>query len=401
MTKVVEGFSRFTKEEKIAWLLKNHFTDSEKAEAVLKQYWNQDSDLQQLHDEFTENTISNYYLPFSIVPNFIINGKNYTIPMVIEESSVIAAAGKAAKFWAARGGFTAKISTTKKTGQIHFMYYGDGEKLRIFFHFHKKKLLRALAPMTKSMKKRGGGLIDITLRDRTFELNNYYQIHCIFDTSEAMGANFMNSCLEKLAETFKKEMKKYRDFVPEERNIDIIMSILSNYIPHALVRAEVSCKVDELNEGSMPPREFAEKFIRAIDIAKIEPYRAATHNKGVMNGVDAVVLATGNDFRAVEAGAHSYAGKRMYSSLTHAMIDDGDIFKFWVDIPLVMGTVGGITDLHPLARLSLEMLGNPSAEELMEIVAVAGLAQNFAAIPFTHYHRYSKRTYENAPLKYS
>ncbi|MCB0375169.1 MAG: hydroxymethylglutaryl-CoA reductase, degradative, partial [Sinomicrobium sp.] len=341
--------------------------------------WNPDDTLQQLHNEFTENTITNYYLPYSIVPNFVIDGKRYTIPMVTEESSVIAAAGKAAKFWAARGGFTAKVVSSMKTGQIHFMYYGAGDTLKTYFSCNKKKILHALSPLTKSMEKRGGGLVDIELRDRTLELRNYYQIHCTFDTSEAMGANFINSCLEKLAETFKKEMKRYRDFTPEERNIDIIMSILSNYAPNCMAYAEASCKVAELNEDEIPPEEFAEKFVRAIDIAKAEPHRAATHNKGIMNGVDAVVLATGNDFRAVEAGAHSYAGRVGYSSLTHATVEKG-IFKFWIEIPLVLGTVGGVTGLHPLAKLSLEMLGNPGTGELMKIVAVAGLAQNFAAI---------------------
>jgi len=160
-----------------------------------------------------------------------------------------------------------------------------------------------------------------------------------------------------------------------------VLSIFSIYMPSCLVRAEVSCKVEALNEDNeIAPQEFAEKFVLAIQIAEKEPYRAVTHNKEIMNGVDAVVLATGNDFRAVEAGVHAYASKNgTYTSLTHATVKDG-IFKFWIEIPLALGTVGGLTSLHPLVKLSLEILQKPNAQELMKIVAVAGLAQNFGAI---------------------
>jgi hydroxymethylglutaryl-CoA reductase len=156
------------------------------------------------------------------------------------------------------------------------------------------------------------------------------------------------------------------------------MSILSNYVPECLVRAEVSCPIDDffVENGAY----YAQKFVQAVQIANIEPYRAVTHNKGIMNGIDAVILATGNDFRAVAAGAHAYASKSgQYKSLTKAKIENG-VFHFWIEIPLSVGTVGGLTKLHPLARLSLEILQQPSAKELMQIVAVAGLAQNFAAL---------------------
>jgi hydroxymethylglutaryl-CoA reductase len=159
------------------------------------------------------------------------------------------------------------------------------------------------------------------------------------------------------------------------------MSILSNYVPNCLVKAEVSCPVEDLNEDeNISPEEFAAKFIQAVNIAEVEPYRAVTHNKGIMNGIDAVVLATGNDFRAVEASVHAYASRNgNYSSLSHAKVEDG-VFTFWMEIPLALGTVGGLTGLHPLVKLSLELLHDPSAKELMQIVAVAGLAQNFAAL---------------------
>jgi len=158
------------------------------------------------------------------------------------------------------------------------------------------------------------------------------------------------------------------------------MSIFSNYVPNCLVRAEVSCKVEDLKDKTISGIAFAEKFVRAVNIAEIEPYRAVTHNKGIMNGIDAVVLATGNDFRAVEAGVHAYAVKNgKYSSLTHAKIEEG-VFTFWIELPLALGTVGGLTGLHPLVKVALDILGKPSAKELMQIVAVAGLAQNFAAL---------------------
>ena len=365
MTKTVSGFSKFTKKEKINWLTRTFFADADAAKKTLKKYWNEDTQLQQLHDEFIENTISNFYLPYGVAPNFIINGKEYVIPMAVEESSVVAAASLVAKFWSTRGGFKARVLSTTKIGQVHFMYDGDLLTLENYFLEMKPKLLQATEAITKNMRKRGGGILDIELRNKTDKLTNYYQLHVTFETKDSMGANFINSCLEVIATAFRKD------------DIEIVMSILSNYIPECLVRAEVTCAMDQLGENG---REFAKKFYRAIQIANVEPHRAVTHNKGIMNGIDAVVLATGNDFRAVEAGAHAYAAKdKQYKSLTNCSIDD-HIFKFWIEIPLALGTVGGLTALHPLAKLSLELLQKPSAKELMQIVAVAGLAQNFAAL---------------------
>jgi hydroxymethylglutaryl-CoA reductase len=195
-----------------------------------------------------------------------------------------------------------------------------------------------------------------------------------------MGANFINSCLEQIAHTFEDEAKKFEAFQKNEIYPEVVMSILSNYVPECLVRAEVSCKVKELTTKHYDGKHFAEKFVRAIEIAKTETRRAVTHNKGIMNGVDAVVLATGNDFRAVEAGVHAYAARNSYyGSLTHAKVEN-DVFSFWIEMPLAVGTVGGLTSLHPLTKLAFEILQKPNAKELMKIIAVAGLAQNFAAI---------------------
>ena len=381
MNNAVAGFSKLSKEDKINWIASNYFSNSTEAIAILKQYWNQDPKLQQLHDEFIENTITNFYLPMGIAPNFLINGRYYSVPMVIEESSVVAAAAKSAKFWSTRGGFKASVLNTEKIGQVHFLYSGDALKLHQFFASIKDELLASTEGITKNMRSRGGGILAVELRDKTAELEHYYQLHVTFETKDSMGANFINSCLEQLAKTLKETVQDYGGFSEAEKDLLVIMSILSNYVPNCIVRAEVSCKVEELLEKKIEhPQEFAEKFVQAVRIAEIEPYRAVTHNKGIMNGVDSVVLATGNDFRAVEAGVHAYASRGgKYTSLSHATIENG-VFTFWMEIPLALGTVGGLTSLHPLVKIALEILGKPSAQELMQVVAVTGLAQNFAAL---------------------
>lgn len=381
MSKAISGFSKLSKEQKIEWIANEYFSAPEEAVLLLKKYWNSDTELQKLHDEFIENTITNFYLPLGVAPNFTINGKNYIIPMAVEESSVVAAAAKAAKFWSTRGGFKATVINTEKIGQVHFIYKGEKEKLESFINDIKPQFFSGTEEITHNMQKRGGGILNIELRDKTHDIANYYQLHATFETKDSMGANFINSCLEQFAKILKEEALKHQAFTEEEKHIQVVMSILSNYVPNCVVRAEVSCAVADLNEDkNIDPAEFAEKFITAVKIAEVEPYRAVTHNKGIMNGIDAVVVATGNDFRAVEAGVHAYASKNgQYSSLSHAKIEDGT-FYFWIEVPLALGTVGGLTSLHPLVKLSLEMLGKPSAQELMQIVAVAGLAQNFAAL---------------------
>ncbi|WP_426090332.1 hydroxymethylglutaryl-CoA reductase, degradative [Flavobacterium sp. DSR3-2] len=381
MNKAISGFSKLSKEEKIRWIANQYFSTPTEAVALLKNYWNSDQKIQKLHDEFIENTITNFYIPLGVAPNFLINGKYSTIPMAIEESSVVAAAAKAAKFWSTRGGFKTTVINTEKIGQVHFIYKGDVSKLNLFFAQNKNKFFSETESITTNMQKRGGGILDIILKDKTDLLPNYFQLHATFETKDSMGANFINSCLEQFSKTLKEEAHHYDLFTETEKDIEVVMSILSNYVPNCIVRAEVSCPIANLQEKHiLNPQEFAEKFVQAVQIAEVEPYRAVTHNKGIMNGVDAVVLATGNDFRAVEAGIHAYASRNgKYSSLSHAKIENG-IFTFWLEIPLALGTVGGLTSLHPLVKLSLEMLEKPSAKELMQFVAVAGLAQNFAAL---------------------
>ena len=382
MSKKIEGFSKFTKSEKIDWITKTHFKNAKQAKKQLESYWSLDSKLQARHEEFIENTLSNFYLPLGVAPNFLINGDIYTLPMVIEESSVVAAAANAAKFWSKRGGFKTKVINSLKVGQIHFFYEGYPKELSAFFKNRKSDLLKTLVPLTKNMEARGGGVMSLDLIDKCDILENYYQLHLRFKTGDAMGANFINSCLEHLAKSLIQFASKDQLSNENNKTIDVLMSILSNYVPECLVHAEVSCPVKEFNldNSNLNIETFTKRIIQAVAIAKYEPYRAVTHNKGIMNGVDALVIATGNDFRAIEAGVHAYAARSgQYRSLSDAYIKD-DQFVMELSIPLALGTVGGLTKLHPMVSWCMELLGNPSSEKLMEIIAVAGLAQNFSAL---------------------
>ncbi len=381
MSGTVKGFSKLSKEAKIEWLANQHFKNPEKAIELLKSYWHEDAKVQKLHDDFIENTISNYYLPFGIAPNFLINGKMYTLPMAIEESSVVAAASKAASFWKSRGGFKTTVISTLKIGHVHFIYNGNADWLRGMVESNQSKFLEDCSDITANMRNRGGGIIELVLIDRSDAEPGYFQIQVKFETCDSMGANFINSCLEQIAKTLRGLISSEAPLAGENQDVQIVMCILSNYTPECIVRAEVSCPIEELEDGSgVSPSEFVEKFQRAVRIAQIERYRATTHNKGIFNGIDAVVIATGNDFRAVEAAGHTYASRNgRYQSLTDCAVKEGR-FYFWIELPLALGTVGGLTSLHPLVKLAHEMLGNPNAEELMMIVAASGLAQNFGAL---------------------
>lgn len=378
---VIKGFSKLSKEEKLVKVAEQ-FTDPIRFEHTLKSFWHKDPGLQKRFDEFSENTISNFYFPFGVAPNMIINNRIYTVPMVIEESSVVAAASSSAKFWSERGGFHSEIISTTKVGQVHFTWNGDIEKLKAQYHILKQKLIEETDHITVNMISRGGGILDIELVDLTDEIDNYYQLKATFNTVDSMGANFINSCLEEFAEVLKSYILKSDDFNADEKDIQIIMSILSNYTPECLVESYVECDINDLThcDNKLSPEEFARKFETAVRIAQVDVHRATTHNKGIFNGIDAVILATGNDFRAIEACGHTYAAREgKYTSLTDISLENGK-FRYSLRIPLALGTVGGLTSLHPLAKLSLEMLGNPGAEELMTITASAGLANNFGAV---------------------
>lgn len=382
MAKTINGFSKLSKQGKIDWLTTNFLQNTPHCDqntegslpAIFRDFQASDAEFQRIFDGFSENTVANFPIPFGIAPNFQINEKTYAVPMVIEESSVVAAAASAAKFWSERGGFKAEILGTVKVGQVHFTWSGNGEILRgPLFEDLKAVLIEKAKPITQNMERRGGGIRAIELIDFTADEPDYYQLRVQFETCDSMGANFINSVLESFGEDLTFFLAEKTDIMPV-----VIMCILSNYTPQCLVRASVECAIADFHHDNAA--FYAEKFRKAIRIAQLDPYRAVTHNKGIMNGIDSVILATANDFRAIEACAHAFAARDgQYRSLSDCSIENGR-FKFWLDMPLAIGTVGGLTSLHPLAKLSMQILGNPSAAELMQIVAVVGLAQNFAAV---------------------
>ena len=380
--KTISGFSKLSKRGKIKWIVENFFKDPEGVARELKSYWHGDEEQQRILDGFSENTISNFPMPFGVAPNFKINDGTYCVPMVTEESSVVAAASAAAKFWLDRGGFHTEVIDTLKVGQVSFKWEGDFEKLQNHFSDLEIQLRKNTASITANMEKRGGGIRKIELVDLSHLEPNCYQLKGSFETCDSMGANFINSVLESFGQTLQSFVATHPAFSEREKELTIIMCILSNYTPDCVVKVWVECPVEDLGNfpNGMSAAAFAEKFALAVRIATIDPFRATTHNKGIFNGIDAVVLATGNDFRAIEACGHTYAARDgQYRSLSSCEVKNG-VFKFWLEIPLALGTVGGLTKLHPIAKRSLEMLGNPGAKEFMEITAAVGLAQNFAAL---------------------
>ena len=381
MSKKIIGFSKLAKQEKIEWICSNYLGNSKEDLEILDKYLNNDINIQSIHDTFSENTLSNFYFPFSVAPNFLINNKNYCLPMVIEESSVVAAASNSAKFWYDKGGFRAEVISSEKIGQIHFLFNGEFQKIKKFIDDNKSKLIDATSKISSKMINRGGGINSINLIDMSRKYNNYYQLSISFNTVDSMGANFINSCLEIITKKMCEEIKISEYLTEKEKDINIIMSILSNSTPNCIVKANAECQIDEIGEiNGLNSKEFAEKFFHAVEISKIDLGRAVTNNKGIMNGVDSILISTGNDFRAVEASVHSFACKDgEYKGLTECSIDN-NIFSIKLTLPLSIGTVGGITDLHPMVRLSHKLLGKPNSSSLMEIIASAGLAQNFAAI---------------------
>ncbi|HKL72260.1 MAG TPA: hypothetical protein VJ855_06345 [Marinilabiliaceae bacterium] len=371
---IVKGFSKLNRKEKVQYIQSN-FPITSDLERITGSYLH--STDQSVFDDFSENTLSNFYLPYGVAPNFLIDGNMYVLPMVIEESSVVAAASRAAAFWANHGGFKTTVHDTVKVGHIWFQWSGETEVLQNQKNTLQTYLTASIKEMTLSMEQRGGGITDIQFIAQA-ELPNVWQMKVSFKTADSMGANFINTCLEAMKQPF----MNYFD----ERNlpeVEIIMAILSNHTPQCLVTCETSCKVEDLTPyaAGFSNKEFAQRFQMAMEIAHHNTDRAVTHNKGIYNGVDAIVLATGNDFRAVEAAGHAYATRDgQYRSLSKCEVTEEGQFTLSLTIPLALGTVGGLTRLHPLAALSMEILQNPSAEELMSIAASAGLANNFSAV---------------------
>ena len=378
----IDGFSKLDKSARRAWV-DQAFAPTRGALADLYASFDHgDAAVQTALDGFAENTLANFALPLGIAPNFVVDGRTYAVPMAVEESSVVAAASAAAKYWGRRGGFRTEVLGTEKVGQLFFTWGGSGGELRGALARIEAELRAASAEHTANMQRRGGGVLGIDLV-RYEELPHHFELRGRFDTRDSMGANLINTVLECWGAALPEVLAEaLPEATAESGPPEITMAILSNYTPQCLVRAEVGCRVEEMGPGAggFSSAEVARRFERAVQLARVSPYRATTHNKGILNGIDAVVIATGNDFRAVEACAHAYAGRDgQYRSLSACTLE-GDAFRFWLEVPLALGTVGGLTRAHPLAAANLALLGEPSAEELMRIVAAAGLAQNFAAV---------------------
>lgn len=336
------------------------------------------SEQQSLFEDMIENYIGNYPIPMGIVPHVLINGESCIVPFVTEESSVVAAASKAAKYWATRGGFRTEVASMTKKGQVHFTWNGNPDRISKIFQGIRQQLFLATSELTDKMRQRGGGITEIQLLDKTSELPDYYQVDVSFETADAMGANFINSCLETIATV----LQQLPQLNSGENSVQIIMSILSNYTPDCIVRCFVECPVTSLAEwhNELTGYAFATKFKQAVDIANLDISRAVTHNKGIMNGVDAVLLATGNDWRATAASVHAYASKDgRYRSLTTIQLRD-ETFRYELEMPLAVGTVGGITQIHPVVQKTMAIMNYPDARKLMMIAAASGLANNFSAI---------------------
>jgi hydroxymethylglutaryl-CoA reductase len=378
---IIQGFSKYSKQQRINALI--HKYDFAKDLATwLCSFETSSKTIQKIIDDLSENPVSSFHLPFSIAPNFVMNGRNLFFPLVSEESSVVAALSKAAGFWATRGGFHAEILGTTKKGQVHFQWKGNPKKLQSLFPEIRERLLADSDSLTSKMTERGGGISFIELKDMNNLLPNYFQLDVGFETCDAMGANFINSCLEQFGKSLQHFFRTSQRVSENERDCEIIMAILSNYTPESSVKAWVECPVEELLEGKSPEENnlFAEKFEQAIRISQYDVSRAVTHNKGIFNGIDALAIATGNDFRAIEACGHAYAARNgQYRGLTDVQIKNG-IFRFSIELALAVGVVGGVTAVHPMAKLAMQILDNPTAPELMMYLAVSGLASNFGAV---------------------
>lgn len=318
-----------------------------------------------------ENVVGLYSLPLGIAQNFIVNGREVLVPMVIEEPSVVAGVSFMAKLAKASGGFEAGMTSQEMIGQLQVLDLSDPNAAAKSVLAHKDELLQAVSNFHPSIQKYGGGPRDLQARILPeTEIGPMLIIHLIVDVQDAMGANIINSMLEFLA--------------PKIENLTsgrVRLRILSNLADRRLAWAHTRIACQNLAFNNFSGEEVRDGIIEAWAFAEADPYRAATHNKGVMNGIDAVVLATANDWRAVEAGAHAYAARSgQYRSLTHwSKAENCDLLGS-IELPMALGIVGGATKVHPTAKANLKLMGVQSVTELGEIIAAVGLAQNLAAL---------------------
>ncbi len=318
-----------------------------------------------------ENVVSIFPLPFGIATNFLINDKDYLIPLSIEEPSVVAALSHAAKLIRDGGGFRTQSDPPTMIGQIQLLDIADPTLAEQQILQEKETLLTEANQAGGSIVRRGGGARDLEIRQFHDErVGNMLVVHILFDTQDAMGANVINTVAEHLAPR-----------IEAITNGRVNLRILSNLTDRRKAYAEGMIPAGSLARGDISGEEAVRYIVEAGVLAEIDPYRATTHNKGIMNGIDAIVLATGNDWRAIEAGAHAYAARGgTYSSLTKWWQDDNGNLRGSIELPLAVGTVGGATRVHPIAQIAMKILGNPDARTLAEVIACVGLAQNLGAI---------------------
>jgi hydroxymethylglutaryl-CoA reductase len=322
-------------------------------------------------EHMIENVVGTYALPLGIATNFLINGADVLIPMVIEEPSVVAACSSAAKLFREGGGFTTGSDEPIMIGQIQVLDVPDLDAAAAAILAARERLLAAADETAGSILKRGGGARDIEARPlRGTAAGDMLIVHLLYDTRDAMGANAVNTAVEHLA-----------PLVEAITGGRVNLRILSNLTDERKAWAEGVIPAAQLATDSISGADAVKGIVEAWAFADADPYRATTHNKGIMNGIDAVVLATGNDWRAVEAGAHAYAARDgRYRSLTRYWQDSDGNLRGRIELPLAVGIVGGATRVHPAAQVALKIMGITSARQLGEIMAAVGLAQNLAAI---------------------
>lgn len=357
------GFAKLSPTERIEALLKEGLLTWDEAQILKEQKGLPLS----IADQLTENVLSTFDLPFSLAPYFLINGRDYVLPMVTEEPSVVAAASFAAKLIQRSGGFTTQVHQRQMIGEIALTDVRDVEMASKRILEDKETLLQLANEAYPSIVKRGGGARDLWVENK----GNFLIVYLAVDPKEAMGANMLNTMLEALT-----------DRIQELSGGQALMAILSNLATRSLVSARCAIDFKALSRNPEEAIEIAHRMELASQLAQVDPYRAATHNKGIFNGIDALVLATGNDWRAIEAGAHAYAAQSgPYKGLSHwkSQPEEKKLYGE-ITLPMPVATKGGSIGLNPTVQVSHRLLGEPTAIELAGIIASLGLAQNFAAL---------------------
>lgn len=360
------GFSKKSYHERLELLKAQALLSPERQESL-----EQDEQISvTVADQLSENVVGTFSLPYSLVPEVLVNGQEYTVPYVTEEPSVVAAASYASKIIKRAGGFTAQVHERQMIGQVALYQVDDLDLAQEKIASKKAKLLELANQAYPSIVKRGGGARDLHVEQIKGE-TDFLVVYLHVDTQEAMGANMLNTMLEAL-----------KPVLEELSQGQSLMGILSNYATDSLVTASCRIAFRYLSRQKDQGREIAEKITLASQFAQADPYRAATHNKGIFNGVDAILIATGNDWRAIEAGAHAFASRDgHYQGLSQWTLDlEREELVGEMTLPMPVATKGGSIGLNPRVALSHELLGNPSAKELAQLIVSIGLAQNFAAL---------------------